>query len=126
MQFEPRTEVLGAGDQSWLGSAHATGNASTVTLDVSTFESLKATHGGIIPAGVPLKDLGNGKHGLLTTASEKLAGFLFTAQSNAGAVQVAPMLWHGRIRVDRLPKGIVDVTTIEEKNPHFVLVKEAS
>lgn len=126
MQFAPRSEVIGSGDQSWLGSAHATGHAATVTLDVAEFASLKATHGDIIPSGTPLKELESGLYGLASAADDELAGFLFTDQDNAGERQVAPMVWHGRIRANRLPDTGFDVSTLTTANPQFVIVKEAS
>lgn len=125
MQFAPRSEVFGSGDQTWLGSAHATGNASTVTLDVSEFASLKETHGNIIPSGTPLKELESGLYGLVSSAEDVLAGFLFTDQENAGDRQVAPMVWHGRIRADKLPDVGFDISTLSAANPQFVIVKEA-
>ena len=36
-----KSETIGTGDQSWLGSAHAIRNARTELLDISTSEMLK-------------------------------------------------------------------------------------
>ncbi|WP_075725685.1 hypothetical protein [Corynebacterium aquilae] len=118
-------KTFGGGDQRWLGSATGTTDATTVTLDIAKFASFKSTHGDIIPAGTPLKvsDTG-GKYEPLTQKTEKLAGFLLVAQPNKGTVQVAPMMWHGRIRADKLPADLFDVSTLTTPNPQFTIVKE--
>ena len=55
-----RSETIGAGDQSWLGSAHAIWNCRTGTLDMSTF--VAATHfpGGHLRSGTPLGRIATG------------------------------------------------------------------
>lgn len=124
MQLNPVRESWGAGDQRWLGSAHATDAAQTVTLDAAAFEAVAKN--GVLPSGTPLKKGDAGKFEPVTAAGDKLAGFLFTDQSlqpGRGDV-VAPMVDHGRIRVDRLPTSAFDVTTLEAPNPLFVLVKK--
>lgn len=121
MQFNAVRETWGAGDQKWLGSAHATNAAQTVTLDGAKFAAF--TDG--IPAGLPLKKGTGGKFEPVTAAEDTLAGFLFTDQSFKGTGDViAPMLDHGRIRVDFLPEKAFDVTTLTTPNPLFVLVKK--
>ncbi|MCK7676352.1 hypothetical protein [Corynebacterium pygosceleis] len=125
MDFTPRTEMYGAGDYSWLGSAHATNNMETVTLKVSAFASFKTDHGDVIPAGIPLKKSSAGKtYEPVTDAGDALAGFLGTPQPNRGDNQVAPMLWHGSIKADNLPKGAFDVTTLTAANPQFHIKKK--
>jgi hypothetical protein len=49
-----KTDTVGTGDQSWLGSLHAVREARSGTLDVSGF--VKATHypNGYFPSGLPL------------------------------------------------------------------------
>ena len=124
MQLKTVTERWGSGSQKWLGSAHGTNAAQTVTIDGSTLSVFAAD--GVIPAGTPLKNAAAGKVAPVTAAGDTLAGFLLTDQSFEGAGDVvAPMLDHGRVRVDYLPEGAFDVTTLTTPNPHFVLVKEA-
>ena len=127
MDLNLTVKKIGGGDQRWLGSATGTGDATTVTLDVSKFASFKAAHGDIIPAGVPLKvSEAGGLYEPVTKAGDTLAGFLLVAQPNKGEKQVAPMVWHGRIRADKLPDGAFDVTGLTAANPAFVIVKEAA
>ena len=125
MQFNAVKEPWGTGNQRWLGSAHGTSSAQTVTLDASKLTKYKEA--GMIPAGTPLKVAAAGKFEPVTAASDELAGFLLTDQSVAGAGDViAPMLDHGRIRVDYLPQGAFDVTKLTTPTPHFIFSKEAN
>lgn len=122
MQLNTIREAWGVENQKWLGSAHATANAQTVTLDASKLSDV--TKDGVVPSGIPLKKTGDGKYEPVTAVGDKLAGFLFTSQAvkeGAGDV-IAPMLDHGRIRVEFLPEQAFDVTTLTEANPLFVLV----
>lgn len=99
------SETIGAGDQSWLGSAHGIANCRTELLDVSAF----TVTGGYIPSGTPVAKVG----GVLvpyddtqgtTTGAGILAGFIFTDQSVVGTADFAvPVLDHGRIRTAKLP-----------------------
>lgn len=51
-------------DQSWLGSAHATDTAETVTLDITKFDLVTAFPNGFIPSGVCIaKVAATGKYG---------------------------------------------------------------
>lgn len=121
MNLQPRVETWGAGDQSWLASRHGTDVCRTVTLDGAKFTSFKDT----IPSGVPLKETGDGRFEPLTDpASDTLAGFLFTAQPAATGNIVAPMLWHGRILLGKLPAGVADLSTLATANPQFTLEKK--
>lgn len=121
MQLNAVRETWGAENQKWLGSAHATNAAQTVTLDGTKFEGV--TTAGTIPSGIPLKKGTGGKYEPVTDAGDTLAGFLFTSQSikDKGDV-IAPMLDHGRIRVEFLPAEAFDITTLTNANPLFVLV----
>lgn len=122
MQFAPRHQVRGeVTTQKWLGSAHATSNARTVTLDGTSLN--KYTKQGYIPAGTPLAEGAAGKFAP-AKAEDALAGFLLVDQVFDGTNDViAPLLDHGRIRVNHLPEGVPDVTGMEA--PHFIFVKEA-
>lgn len=123
MQLAPRFQVRGeVSDQKWLGSAHATDNARTVTIDGAKLDNF--TKQGYVPAGTPLT-AGEGGKFAPATASDELAGFLLVDQPvNSAADVIAPLLDHGRIRVKYLPEGAPDVTAMPA-NPHFIFVKEA-
>lgn len=121
MFLQQTSEAWGQDDQSWLGSAHATDAAQSVTLDTSAFT--KATHypKGYFPSGLAIKKLGNGMFGP-AAAGDAAFGFLFTAvkapDDNAIDV-VAAMLDHGRVIVSKLP---IPVSGAALTNPHFVFV----
>lgn len=123
MQFAPRFQVHGdVTNQKWLGSAHATDNARTVTIDGTKIDEF--TKQGYVPAGTPLTEATGGKFAP-ATASDELAGFLLVDQPVGSTADViAPLLDHGRIRVKFLPEGAPDVTAMPA-NPHFSFVKEA-
>lgn len=123
MQLAPRFQVRGeVSDQKWLGSAHGTDNARTVTIDGAKLDNF--TKQGYVPAGTPLT-AGEGGKFAPATASDELAGFLLVDQPvNSAADVIAPLLDHGRIRVKYLPEGAPDVTAMPA-NPHFIFVKEA-
>lgn len=123
MQLAPRFQVRGeVTGQKWLGSAHGTDNARTVTIDGAKLD--KFTKQGYVPAGTPLT-AGEGGKFAPATASDELAGFLLVDQPvNSAADVIAPLLDHGRIRVKHLPEGAPDVTAMPA-NPHFIFVKEA-
>ena len=116
MAFLIADESVGGSNQKWLGSAHATNEAQTVTLKVDAF----ADFGKTIPSGVPLKQAENGLYEPVTAAEDTLAGFLLTDQNAKGDHQVAPMIWHGRIRPAFLPEKAFDVTTLTEASASFV------
>lgn len=116
MDLSVRTESFGAGDQSWLGSAHGTDAARTVTISRAALT--KATHfpDNRLKSGLPLALVG-GKHVPYNSAgsngSEVLAGFLFTDQSvkDTGGDIVASMLDHGRIKLAKLPFTVAATAT---------------
>ncbi|UUX60167.1 head decoration protein [Glutamicibacter halophytocola] len=115
MDLSIKRSSVGNENQSWLGSAHGTNAAQSITLDASTFT--KATHypDGYLKSGLPLMDLGNGKYGLHTgpgaTPEETpdLAGFLFTttrAPQDPATPIGAALFEHGRVKVANLPVTI--------------------
>ena len=123
MDLSVRTEAFGAGDQSWLGSAHGTNSARTVTIKRSSL--VKATHypDGRLKSGTPLVRGGDGLY-TVYAGTGTLAGFLFTDQSvaDSGGDIVAPLIDHGRIRLNRLPVTVAaDATT----SGQFVFVEGA-
>lgn len=121
MDLSVLSERIGGDDLRWLGSKHASNDASTVTLDVAKFTAFA---GDTIPSGVPLKEGADGKYEPVSDAGDELAGFLLTSQPNRGTYQVAPMLWQGRIRARFLPDGAFDVSGLEDKGQFVILGKE--
>lgn len=125
MQLNAVRETWGAENQKWLGSAHATNAARTVTLDGAKLAAV--TTNGVIPSGIPLKKGTAGKYEPVTAAGDTLAGFLFTSQSFSGTGDVvAPLLDHGRIRIEFLPAAAFDVSTLTTPNPLFVLIQKGA
>lgn len=107
--------------QMWLGSRTGTTDAATVTLDGSALSGFT----DIIPSGIPLKEGAGGKYAPVTGAEDVLAGFLLTPQEVFGDDDiVAPLMWHGAVRVDRLPTAAFDVTTLTVANPRFDIRKD--
>lgn len=109
-------EKTGGSNLKWLGSAHATNEAQTVTLKVGAFKDF----GDHIPSGVPLKQNAQGTYEPVAAAEDTLAGFLLTDQPARGETQVAPMIWHGRIRPAFLPEKAFDITTLANVPGAFV------
>lgn len=107
-----KSETVGTGDQSWLGSSHGIRECRTEFLDISTFTSGTHYPNGYIPSGTPVAKVG----GVLvpyddtqatTTGAGILAGFVFTDQAVVGTADFAvPVLDHGRIRTAKLPQTV--------------------
>jgi len=104
-----RSESIGAGDQSWLGSAHGIADCRTETIDISAFTAGTHYPDGYIPSGLPVARVG----GVLVpydateatvTGAGILAGHIFTDQPVVGTADIpAPLLDHGRVKVANLP-----------------------
>lgn len=117
MQLGVRSSGGGFTSPGWLGSAHGTESAATVTIDGASLSAFDK----VIPSGIPLKASG-GKYVPVTAAGDTLAGFLLTRQDFDGTGDVvAPMIERGKVRVDRLPEEAFDVTTLESTNPLFII-----
>src|SRR5699024_12839356 len=117
MQLATSTESWGSGNQTWLGSAHGTDVARTVTIDGTTVSEFD----GVVPSGTPLKRNADGKYAPVTETTDELAGFLLTAQSFTGEVDIlAPKLSHVRIRADRLPGTGFAVDAVGYGNPQLI------
>jgi hypothetical protein len=64
MNLSPTTETFYQDDQTWLGSAHGTSSARSITLDTSAFTSGTHYPNGYFPSGLPLgKITSSGKYG---------------------------------------------------------------
>jgi hypothetical protein len=106
-----KSETIGTGDQSWLGSAHGIRECRTETLDISAFTAGTHYPNGYIPSGTPVAKVS----GLLvpytsaegtTTNAGVLAGHLFTDQLVVGTNDFpVPLLDHGRVKTAKVPQG---------------------
>lgn len=103
-----RTETWGAGDQSWLASAHGIGDCRTETIKTSAFNKDAHYPDGYIPSGTAVSKV----DGLLvpydptdeTGNAGDFAGHIFTDQRVVGTVNIpAPLLDHGRVKAEKVP-----------------------
>jgi hypothetical protein len=104
-----RSETIGSGDQSWLGSGHAIRNARTEAVNLSAFTHATHYPNGYIPSGTPVAivsglavpyDVTAGT----TTGAGILAGFILTDQAVIGTGNFSvPVLDHGRVNVAKVP-----------------------
>jgi len=106
-----KNETIGAGDQSWLGSAHGIRNCRTELLDISTFTLATHYPNGYIPSGTPVAKVGGvlvpyDSTEVTVTNAGVLAGHLFTDQAVVGTDDFAvPVLDLGRVRSAKVPQG---------------------
>lgn len=108
MDISLTTKGIGKDNLSWLGSAHATNAAQTITLDLTSgFKDADFYKNGFVPSGVPVTKLDSGLYGLFVEGSTTpLAGFILTPQSLPASADVrisAPLLEHGRVIEANLP-----------------------
>jgi hypothetical protein len=115
MKLAQTTETFSRSeDQKWLGSAHGTVEADSITLDVSAFSAVTFPN-GFIPSGVVLgKITASGKYGPYdngaSDGTETAVGHLFTTIEAEGigssTVDVSGALyWHGEVVEANLPTG---------------------
>jgi hypothetical protein len=104
-----RSETIGAGDQSWLGSAHGITDCRTETINVSAFTAGTHYPDGFIRSGQPVAKVGgllvpyDGTEATVTGAGV-LAGHIFTDQPVSGTSNLpAPLLDHGRVKAAKVP-----------------------
>ena len=114
MDLSIKTETFGQDDQSWLGSAHGTDNARSITLDTSAFTPGTHFPGGYFLSGLPLGRITATRlfgpyDDAATDGRNTLVGFLLTAVRaptvSATDVQGA-LLDHGRVIEARLPVAV--------------------
>lgn len=109
MNLGIRKTTYGAEDQSWLGSAVGTGDASSVTLDAAGSIAITEFASGTIPSGVPLKRQASGRYTPAVTADAAVdAWLLHTVDLTAGGTQAAAntptaALWRGKIIGAKVP-----------------------
>ena len=113
-----KTETLGTGDQSWLGSAHGIRECRTELLDISTFTAGTHYPNGYIPSGTVIaKVTATGLYGPYdpdgADGRETASGILFgslpvrTGATSIGGTQVV----HGFIAESKLPFASAAVGT---------------
>lgn len=108
------TEAFTQDNQEWLGSAHGTDMARSVTLDTSTFTAGTHYPNGYFPSGLPLGRItATGKYGPYNNAAadgtETLVGFLLCAIDAPADNTLDPqgsLLDHGRVIESKLPVAI--------------------
>lgn len=115
MKLGLTTETFGASEnQKWLGSAHGTSEADSITLDGALADT--DFPGGSIPSGVVLaKVTATGRYAkyndALSNGREVALGHLFTTVDlkasgrTTGADVTAALFWHGEVVEANLPSG---------------------
>jgi len=114
MDLSLKTESFTQGNQSWLGSAHGTDTARSVTLDTSAFTAGTHYPAGFFLSGLPIaKITATGKYGPYDDAAVDgravLAGFLFEAVKAPSVNTVDPngaLLMHGFVVESKLPIAV--------------------
>ncbi|QQU97790.1 hypothetical protein [Corynebacterium amycolatum] len=118
MHIRPDVGSYSPSDLSWLGSRHAVDEAETGTLGEKTTHIRMP----VLPSGTALRR--DGDYWLpVTSKSQQVDGFLLTDQDNNPG-EIVPIIWHGRIRVDRLPDSNNRVHIAECDHPEFTFVRE--
>lgn len=126
-------ETYAADDLRWLGSKEGTNTARPVRLNHadSSFNAVKDAVRGVIPAGTPLAEAGNGYVRFTGAEGTTLAGFLLGAvKVPTGAVigDVArtangALLDRGRVVPTFVPGGLAGAAlTAARTNTRFVFV----
>lgn len=114
MDLSVHTQTFGQDDQSWLGAAHGTDVARSITLDVSAFTAGTHYPDGYFPSGLPLGRItASGLYGPYDGGAadgrEDLAGFLQSAVRSPkdGSSDVnAALFEHGRVVEANLPISV--------------------
>lgn len=114
MDLSITTETFGQDDQSWLGDAHGTETARSITLDLTTFTAGTHYPQGFLRSGIPLgKITASNKYGLYSNAAsdgrETLAGFLFTGlkvPANPATPIAGALLLHCFVLESKLPVAV--------------------
>lgn len=125
-----KSETIGAGDQTWLGSDKDLFNARSGNLDISAFTANTHYPDGYIKSGTPVGRITAagataGKYvphnSAATNGSEVHVGFVLTDQPTDGVEDInVPILDSGKIKLDNLPIAM----DADDVSPHFILVGE--
>jgi hypothetical protein len=85
MILTPTTEAFTQEDQRWLGSAHGTDSARSVTLDTSAFTSGTHYPNGFFPSGLPLaKITASGLYGPYASRTSEIQTVTITGTPTGG------------------------------------------
>lgn len=112
MDLVTRTTDYTQGNQKWLGSAHGTNTADTVTLDLSLFTAGTHFPNGYIPSGMSLgKVTATGVYGPYSDAAgdgrTTLVGHLYqdvkVASDNVSGKAIGAILRHCQVIEANLP-----------------------
>lgn len=117
MTFGINSTVAGGGDYRWLGSQHATSDASPVTLDRTKLTANTHYPKGFIPSGFAVGPVsGSDKWEPFNSGSHTKIRFVLepVPVDPAGDV-VAAAIWHGEINNAHLPfpLGAAGITVAE-------------
>jgi hypothetical protein len=114
------TETIGQDDQRWIGSAHGTSNARSITLDAALFTAGTHYPNGFLPSGTVLAQNTSTKYGPYTTGGANgmgtAVGVLLTPVKVASGTSTpaGAMIQHGRVVTAYLPfqsgAGSIDTT----------------
>lgn len=114
MDLVVRTTNYTQGDQKWLGSAHGTNTADTITLDLSLFTSGTHFPNGFIPSGMSLgKVTATGVYGPYSNAAVDgrtvMVGHLYqdveVASDNTTGKAIGAILRHCQVVEANLPSN---------------------
>lgn len=102
--------------QDWLGSAHGTNEADSITLDAALM--LAAYTDGEVPSGVELSQRAGGLYGpylAADTTAARPAGFLLHGlKVRTGSNPVGALLWHGEVIKTRVPGGVTGTAAVHQ------------
>lgn len=106
-----KTETVGAGDQSWLGSTHGMHECLTATIDISAFTAGTHYPEGHLLSGVAVNIADLGAVVPYTGVAGEKLGFVFTNQKVEGTADfAAPVLPHGTVKTANLPIALPGTT----------------
>ncbi len=99
-----KTETFGSGDQTWLASDHAIGNAHTGTIHLSAFTAATHYPNGYLPSGLIVNIANLGAIAPFTGTEGGKLGFVLFNQPVVGSGDfAAAVIWHGSINKANLP-----------------------
>lgn len=89
MNLTPVKKTFGNEDQSWMGSAHGSNSARSITLDISKFTSGTHYPNGYLPSGLPLaKIASSGKYGPYTDSVNEVQTLTLSGSPTGGTFKL--------------------------------------
>lgn len=116
-------EFLPAENQTWLGTAHGTREAKSITVDGDA--AIAIFDDGFVPSGVAVFKNAEDRYEPVTVGNEgDTEGYLFTSTVvRAGELTSAALYWHGRVIVANLPAAtgayVGPVTAVQDALVHI-------